>query len=306
MHLKCLNSELLKAEAQRLGFSHCQMAPAEPVPEEVQACYRQWLDEGRQADMHYLERYPLMRFNPCQLVQGVKTVVSLALSYHPGSLPTQKGLAWYAQGMDYHLVIRGKLQKLMQSLGLAGSGFTDTAPVLEKYWAWRCGLGFLGRHTQLVIPHLGSAFFLGELFLREESDHYDSPLTPSFFSNLCGDCHRCEQACPSGAISASRIDASRCLSYLTIENRGALPTWSQSLLGECFYGCDRCLRSCPHLQSDGQPPIPEFRASDQLLSMSPADWQSLVPVRYSQLFRHSAVKRAKYASLMRNIKAALG
>ena len=210
-----LNSADVKAKAHSLGFSHVGFAPAEPVPEEVVARYEQWLREGRQGDMAYMEKHVTLRRDPRLLLSGAKTVVSLAMSYHPGGSPTQPALAWYAQGRDYHDVIRERLKQLMERCfpqthpqplpcreggsyndspcssesiyspsckGGAGGGSTsyricvDTAPIFEKYWAWRCGLGWIGRHTQLVIPHEGSAFFLAELLLTAEADHYDNPI----------------------------------------------------------------------------------------------------------------------------------
>ncbi len=296
-----IDTAALRAEAQRLGFLRVGFAPAEPVPEDVRQHYLRFLRQGHHAGMAYLERHVSQRFDPRLLLPDVRTIVSLALSYHPGPLPTQSGLSWYAQGLDYHLVLRRRLQTLMSTLHLTGRAFVDTAPVMERYWAWRCGLGFRGRNTQMVIPHVGSAFFIGTLFLLEEADHYDSPLTSSFFTDLCGTCHRCEEACPTGAITNSEMDARRCLSYLTIEHRGDLPKWAKPHVKDCFYGCDRCLRSCPHLCTPDEPCIEEFRTSPQLLSMSHTDWQSLTPEQYSLLFRHSAVRRAKYEGLLRNI-----
>ncbi|MCD8266974.1 MAG: tRNA epoxyqueuosine(34) reductase QueG [Prevotellaceae bacterium] len=300
----CFRRDELKAVAQSLGFSHCGVCPAEDVPAEVRQLFGEWLHDGRHARMGYLERHTEERFSPSLLVAGTKAIISLAISYNPGSLPTQEALAWYAQGTDYHTVLRKKLLKLMQSLGLEGRAFTDTAPVLEKYWAWRCGLGFIGRHTQLVIPGFGSAYFLAEIFVNQQCDSYDSPINPSFLSDECGSCRLCEEACPTGAIANHCLDARRCLSYLTIEHRGELPPWAGRHLQKCFYGCDRCLRACPHLRAEKIQISFEFRASDRLLAMTESDWLSLSRERYGQLFRGSAVRRAKYEGLRRNIAAA--
>ena len=173
---------------------------------------------------------------------------------------------------------------------------------MEKYWAWRCGLGWIGRNRQLVVPHQGSAFFLAEILLTCEADHYDEPLYDNPLFTGCGACRRCLQACPTGALSEEGLDARRCLSYLTIEHRGALPADVRPLLDECFYGCDRCLRACPHLSKAQGTPVEEFRPSEELLQMTDEDWQRLTPEQYRQLFRGSAVKRAKYEGLMRNIR----
>lgn len=302
-----LHSEQLKAEAQRLGFLRCGLAPAHDLPPEVQARYAGWLARGAHADMRYLERHAEQRARPSLLVPGVRTIVSLALSYHPAGGPTQPALAWYAQGQDYHDVMKRRMRQLMEALGLTtGRCFADTAPVAEKYWAWRCGLGFVGRNTQVVIPRLGSAFFLGELFLQEEADRYDEPLTPSFFHHRCGTCRRCVEACPTRALGpeGGTLEAARCLSYLSIEHRGPLPSWAKPHFTPCFYGCDRCLRACPHLHAPQAAPLPEFLPSPQLLAMRPAQWQTLTPEQYRLLFKGSAVKRAKFDGLTRNIRAA--
>ncbi len=304
MSSSCFRRDELKAEARSLGFLHCGVCPVENVPDEVRQLFLKWLQEGRQAQMSYLERHCEERFSPSLLVPETKAVISLAISYNPGSLPTQEVLAWYAQGADYHTVVRAKLHELMKSLGLQGRAFTDTAPVLEKYWAWRCGLGFIGRHTQLVIPSFGSAYFLAEIFVTQQCDSYDTPITPSFLSDECGSCRLCEEACPTGAIANRCLDARKCLSYLTIEHRGDLPQWTGKHLKKCFYGCDRCLRACPHLCAEKVPISAEFRAKDCLLEMTESEWRTLSREKYQQLFQGSAVKRAKYEGLRRNISAA--
>lgn len=295
-----LQSEQLKAEALRLGFSHCGVAPAEPVEESFMSHFERWLAQGRQAEMHYMEGNMALRRDPRLLWDGAKTVVSFAMSYNPGHEQTQPAIAWYAQGRDYHDVIRQRLRILLQVLGIEGRICVDTAPVMEKYWAWRCGLGWIGRHTQLVIPHEGSAFFLAELLLTQEVDQYDQPRYPHPYHSGCGQCHRCQDVCPTQALSDDGMDARRCISYLTIEHRGPLPESVKPHLAECFYGCDRCLRACPHLSHDATP-VDDFRPSAELLSMKEGDWTHLSLLQYQSLFRGSAVKRAKYDGLMRNI-----
>ena len=328
-----LNSKQLKAEALRLGFHACGLAPAGPVDEAFMAHYENWLRQGRQGEMHYMENHLDLRRDPRLLLPGAQTVVSLAMSYNPGKADTQKSIAWYAQGKDYHDVLRERLGALVSRLSpspLPPESFricVDTAPVMEKYWAWRCGLGWIGRHTQLVIPRRGSAFFLAEILTTLEADEYTPPPSPSpspsqgggngnamptsnYLPSLggagggcsCGRCRRCLDACPTRALSDEGIDARRCLSYLTIEHRGELPPWAKPHLSECFYGCDRCLRACPHMRADTPSDADEeFRPSAELLAMTPEQWQTLTPEHYRQLFRGSAVKRAKYEGLMRNI-----
>lgn len=300
-----IDTQALKAEALRLGFSAVGFSPAEAVDPHVRQAYEDWLAQGHQAGMRYLENYPDLRFNPTHLVPGAHTVVSLALCYHPGHRPTQPALAWYAQGKDYHDVMKRLMLQLLERFALTGRACCDSAPVLDRYWAWRGGLGFIGRHTLLVIPRQGSAFFLGELIVEQEADRYDTPLTPTYFDNLCGQCRRCLDACPTRAISAGRpMVAGRCLSYQTIEHRGPMAEGVGKHLTPCFYGCDRCTRACPHLHQPERPILPELSPSEALMRMKAEDWNSLTEEHYRTLFRGSAVKRAKYEGLMRNIRAA--
>lgn len=300
-----IDTQALKAEALRLGFSAVGFSVAEPVDARVKQTYQTWLAKGYQADMHYLENYPDMRFNPTLLVPGAHTVISLALCYHPGTRPTQPAIAWYAQGRDYHDVMKQLLQQFVERFGLTGRCFCDSAPVLDRYWAWRGGLGFIGKHTQLVIPRLGSTFFLGEMIVEQEADHYDTPLTPAYSDNLCGQCRRCLDACPTRAISADRpMVAERCLSYQTIEHHGPMTEGVGKHLTPCFYGCDRCTKACPHLHAPSHPIRSELRPTEELLKMKAGDWKDLTIEQYRTLFRGSAVKRAKYEGLMRNIQAA--
>lgn len=200
-----LSATQIKAEAASLGFSACGLAPAGPVAPQHAAFFKRWLGEGRQAGMAYMEGHEAKRLDPRLLVEGCRTVVSVALNYHPSTpIPDHKlQIAWYAYGKDYHDIMRQKLNGLLEALRhstpegtLQGRAFCDTAPVLERYWAWRCGLGWIGRHTQLVIPRAGSAFFLGELMLNLPADAYDTP----FPTDRCGTCRRCIEACPTHAL----------------------------------------------------------------------------------------------------------
>lgn len=244
--------------------------------------------------MDYMAGHMDMRLDPRLLVEGVKTIVSVAMNY----LPPQRaaGISLYAQGRDYHDVMRERLKMLMEEIGGTGRVFVDTAPVLERYWAWRSGLGWIGRNHQLIIPGQGSTCFLGELFLTEEADNYDTSLPGG-----CGDCLRCVDACPTGALTKEGMDARQCLSYLTIEHRGALPKGTQ--LKETFYGCDRCQEVCPHLRGACPTAETAYFPSETLLAMTPEDWRGLTVEQYRELFRGSAVKRAKFEGLKRNLDA---
>jgi epoxyqueuosine reductase len=300
----------IKKSALRVGFSFCGVAAASEVDADEQQRYLRWLHNGNHDEMHYLENHIEKRFHPERLVEGCRTIVSVALNYYPPQqIPEEEyQLAWYAYGTDYHLLVKEKLQQMVEELRpwLGDTApqvrvFCDTAPVLERYWAWKAGLGWRGKNDQLIIPGAGSTYFLGELFLPLTSE-YDTPLP-----DRCGNCRRCVESCPAHAINEDRtVDARRCLSCQTIEHRGPLAESVKGALGNRIYGCDVCQRVCPYLRFAVPTPEVRFHARPELLAMKCADWQSLTPEEYRELFRKSAVKRAKYEGLMRNIEAVSG
>lgn len=301
-----LPSEQIKAEALRLGFSACGLAPAEAVDEETSHAFRQWLADGCQGEMAYMQNYEDKRLDPRLLVEDAHTVISVALNYYPKVKLPADGyqIAWYAYGKDYHDVMKAKLHTLLKFIedeyGATGRAFCDTAPVLERYWAWRAGLGWIGKNTQLILPHAGSSFFLGEIIIDKCADLYDTPL-----ENHCGTCTRCLNACPTKALEAPfRLNSAKCLSYLTIEYRGELSPDTGQKMGKTIYGCDECQRACPYTRFASPSLLPEFQPSSALLSMQKEDWHALTEEQYRALFKGSAVKRAKYQGLLRNIKAA--
>ena len=299
----------IKAEAKNLGFFACGIAKADAVDQDVVTSYKKWIGEGGHATMAYLENYPDKRFDPRLLMDGLKSIVSVALNYAPANtLPEgEPQFAVYALGKDYHDVVKNKLRQLAETLGFDEyRAFCDSAPVLERYWAVKAGLGWTGRNHQLIIPHAGSMFFLGELFLPVDLE-YDEPM-PS----RCGKCHACVDACPTHALSfvddtsaKTRFDARSCLSYQTIENRGDIPTDLSEKMGDTIYGCDRCQTACPWNRFSQPNDTPELQPTDELLHMKREDWLSLTEDDYRRLFKGSAVKRAKYSGLMRNIHEAL-
>lgn len=303
----------IKAEASRLGFFVCGFARAEPVSEAMRRHYLGWLADGRNADMAYLGNNLDKRFDPRLLMPGVKTIVVVAQNYFPARrLPEgEPQIADYALGLDYHDIVKQKLRQLAVTVGIADyRAFVDTAPVLERYWAVRAGLGWIGKNQQLIIPHAGSEFFLGELFVTVELPP-DEPLP-----NRCGTCHRCVDACPTHALSLpatcvegygdiTRFDARLCLSYQTIENRGELTVDAKAAMGDTFYGCDRCQRACPWNRFAKPSTEPLLQPREELLAMTRQKWENLTEEDYRRLFKGSAVKRAKYEGLMRNINACL-
>ena len=297
-------SEQIKAEAKNLGFSACGIARAEPVDAPTADDFRQWIARGGHAGMDYMERHTDMRLDPRLLMPGVKSIISVAFNYAPRErIPKgEPQLAVYAYGQDYHDVVRQRLHQLAAAMGITQyRAFCDSAPVLERYWAVQAGLGWQGRNQQLIIPHAGSMFFLGELFVEEECDHYDHPM-PS----RCGRCHACIDACPTGAITLDekacpQFDAHRCLSYQTSENRGDIPSDIAAKMGNTIYGCDRCQDACPWNRFATPTEEPLFQPKPELMMMTRERWSSLTIEEYRALFKGSAVKRAKYEGLMRNI-----
>ena len=311
----------IKAEAQRLGFFACGIAKAAPVEENVAEAYRKWLENGEEASMAYMTNYLEKRLNPALLVPGVRSIVSLAMNYAPAQqLPEgEYQLAAYALGQDYHDLMKQRLRELAVNIGAptelfqkgkkpqsadekeeTGWGvFCDTAPVLERYWAQKAGLGWVGRNHQLIIPHAGSMFFLGEVFLPFAVDVYDMPM-----QSRCGSCHRCIDACPTHTIIPDEdFHADRCLSYQLIENRGELSDEAKAAMGDTIYGCDRCQTACPWNRFATPNTEPALQPKPELLSMSKEAWHNLSVEDYRRLFKGSAVKRVKFDGLKRNIDA---
>ena len=297
----------IKAEARSLGFFTCGIARAEAVDSDTAEGYRRWIADGHHASMQYLADNIEKRLDPRLLMEGVKSIVCVALSYAPAErMPAdQYQIACYAYGKDYHDVMKQKLHALAAACGISNyRAFCDTAPVLERYWAQRAGLGWIGRNRQLIIPHAGSMFFLGELFLTEELE-YDTPAR-----NRCGRCHACIDACPTQALIPnesflnshfSLLNSNKCLSYLTIEHRGPIPN-SSFLIPNSIYGCDRCQDACPWNRFAVPTTEQAFHPSPALMAMTKEAWHNLTIEQYRTLFRGSAVKRAKYEGLMRNIR----
>lgn len=304
MSLVCCKADI-KAEAFRLGFAACGLAPANALPAAQSTYLKEWLHKGYHANMTYLANHLEKRCNPQLLVEGTRTVISVALNYYPTQLlkNDQYQFAWYAYGHDYHEVMRQKLTALLQYVKehFAASGrlFCDTAPVLERYWAWQAGLGFIGKHTQLIIPQAGSCFFLGELFIDLEADSYDHPQ-----ANRCGTCTQCLEACPTHALEHPQLlNAHKCLSYLTIENRAEIPAELSTSLGNKIYGCDECQKACPWNRLSVPTNVPQLQPSEAFMNMQKSHWHTLTEQQYLDLFKDSAVQRATYEGLMRNIAA---
>ncbi len=302
-----ITSQKIKEEATRLGFSACGIARVEPVEEEMKRLDT-WLAKGYQAGMAYLANHREIRRDPQGLVEGARSIISVALNYYPACKrdPDQPHIAYYAYGQDYHVVVKEKLRQLWQYVvrnlpeetAEEARVFTDSAPLLERYWAWKAGLGWIGKNTQLILPGKGSFFFLGEIVTTWEADAYDEPV-PS----RCGNCDRCLRACPTGALEkAFTLNANHCLSYLTIENREDIPPREAQLLGDRLYGGDTCPLVCPWNRFAQPTQEAAFQPSEALLRLQKEDLKMFTKDDYSRIFAKSAVKRAKYEGLLRTIK----
>lgn len=293
-------------KAEQMGFDACGIARATALEEES-AHVEQWLEGEREGEMGYLTRNKEKRYDPRLLVEGTRSVVTVLYNYFPKQ---QIGdgehfkIAKYAYGTDYHDVLKRKLRQLLERIETQTGKldgvrvFTDSAPVLDRAWAVRCGLGFIGKNTTLIHPKKGSFFFIGHLFLPLELEETGNPM-----SNRCGRCTKCLDACPTGALEAPfRIDARKCLSYLTIEYKGSLEGHDPKTFKGWMYGCDICQDVCPYNRFSLPNKEPEFQPSEQPLNMKENDWKNLTKADFDALFKHSAMQRAGFEGLKRNIE----
>lgn len=299
------HTRIIKQKAADLGFFYCGISKATFLEEEARKL-ETWLHKGYHGKMSYMENHFDKRVDPRLLVDGAKSVVSLLLNYFPDEEqedPEAPKLSKYAYGADYHEVIKTKLRALMDyvhtEIGeVSGRVFVDSAPVLDKAWAKKSGLGWVGKNTNLIHPKHGSFFFIAELILDLELQP-DGPM-----KDYCGTCTRCIDACPTEAIVEPYVvDGSKCISYLTIELKDAiLPNEFAGKMDNWMFGCDICQDVCPWNRFSKPHTEAAFQPHESLLKMSKADWADLSEEVFRDLFRHSAVKRTKFAGLQRNIK----
>ena len=298
-------SDWIVREAGRLGFDACGISHATWLEEES-VHVEQWLEGQREGEMGYLTRNKEKRYDPRLLVEGTRSIVTVLYNYFPkhqiGNTCKFK-IAKYAYGADYHDVLKRKLRQLLghieNQVGKMENCriFVDSAPVLDRAWAVRSGLGFIGKNTSLIHPKKGSFFFIGHLFLPT-----DLTATGHALTNRCGRCTRCIDACPTGALEAPfRIDARKCISYLTIEHKGNLDLLDHNLFNGWMYGCDICQDVCPYNRFSLPNNEPDFQPSEALVAMREEDWTRLNPNGFEALFKHSAVKRVGFEGLKRNI-----
>jgi epoxyqueuosine reductase len=296
-------SKLIKQEAQRLGFLACGISRAGFLEEEAPRL-EQWLDRNYQGEMAYMANHFDKRLDPTKLVDGAKSVVTVLLNYFPKETqqdPTAPKISKYAYGQDYHHVIKGKLRQLTEFIQseigeVNGRAFVDSAPVMDKAWAVRSGLGWMGKHTNVIRPREGSFFFIGELILDLELEP-DAPM-----QDHCGTCTRCIDACPTDAIVQPYVvDGSKCISYFTIELKDAIPTAMKGQFDNWAFGCDICQDVCPWNRFAKPHTEPAFDPHPDMLGMTARDWHELTEDVFMKVFQKSAVKRAKYVGLKRNL-----
>jgi epoxyqueuosine reductase len=301
---KTAQTRLIKRLADELGFAYCGISRAGFLETEAFQLDL-WLRRNMYGDMAYMADNFDMRVDPRLLMPEAKSVLSLMYNYYPQPTPAPKSkfiISKYAHGRDYHRVISKKLNRLIdriqKELGeVSARACVDSAPVMEKAWAVRSGLGWIGKHTNLLTSRAGSFFFLSEILLDIELE-YDRPT-----ADHCGKCRRCIDACPTGAIVEPYVlDAAKCISYLTIELKEAIPKKLTGKYKGWVFGCDICQDVCPFNRFSKPHREPEFTPLAELFAMTDYEWRTLTEERYQKLFRGSAVKRAKYEGLMRNIR----
>jgi epoxyqueuosine reductase len=299
------HTQQIRSFVRELGFDFCGIARAQQLDEDARRL-EQWLNKGLHGNMQYMENYFDLRIDPTKLVPGAKSVITVLLNYFPQQTqqPGTPNISKYAYGKDYHEVIKSKLHALLAMINehigeVHGRGFVDSAPVLERSWAQRSGLGWIGKNGNLLTKTQGSFFFIATLIVDLELE-YDDP----FAKDYCGSCRKCIDACPTGAITDSKvINGSQCISYYTIELKDMLlPDDKKGQFADWMFGCDVCQDVCPWNRFAKPTRETEFAPIPEILNFTTKEWESLSEEAFKQIFRHSPMKRAKYQGIQRNIK----
>ncbi len=304
MKINNRQKEQIRQKALSLGFNNIGFARADFLEEEA-GRLELWLKDGYHGKMTYMENHFDKRLDPRLLVPGAKSVISLSFNYFPKQKQPENTykIAKYAYGKDYHFILRDKLRKLIDFIDtniatVEGRVFTDSAPVLERVWARRAGIGWEGKHSLIIQKNKGSFFFLAEIISNLDFETYDTP----FPTGHCGSCTKCIDACPTEAILDNKmINANRCISYLTIELRDELPADMRSKFDDWIFGCDVCQDVCPWNKFSLPHNEPTFDPHPDLLQMTKQDWEEITETVFRDIFKKSAVKRTKYSGLKRNI-----
>ena len=295
-------SQFIKTESKRLGFLSCGISKAGFLEEEALR-FEHWLNSQMNGQMSYMENNFDKRLNPTLLVDDAKSVVSLLLNYYPSEIQNEESykISKYAYGQDYHSVIKEKLKELLFSIQsnigeVSGRAFVDSAPVLDKAWAAKSGLGWIGKNSNLLTQKVGSFYFIAELIIDLDLE-YDHATT-----NHCGSCTACLDACPTQAIVAPYVvDGSKCISYFTIELKENLPSEMKGKFDDWAFGCDVCQDVCPWNKFSKPHAEPLFNASPEILSYTKKDWDEITEETFKAVFKNSPLKRAKFDGLKRNI-----
>ncbi|MBY0348707.1 MAG: tRNA epoxyqueuosine(34) reductase QueG [Hydrotalea flava] len=304
-HLTDRNTSIVKQTAQKLWFDYCGIAKAEQLEEDAKKL-EAWLNKGMHGTMQYMENYFDMRTDPRKLVPGAKSVITLLKNYFPAQQQKNNTpkIARYAYGKDYHLVIKQQLNEFLASISntigaIAGRGFVDSAPVLERAWAQKSGLGWIGKNGNLIHPKAGSFYFIATLITDLELN-YDNPLTKDY----CGTCTKCLDACPTDAILPNKtINGSQCISYFTIELKEMMiPETQKGKFNNWMFGCDICQEVCPWNRFSQPHNEPAFSPIPEILELSTQEWMHLSEAAFNQIFKHSPLKRSKYKGIQRNLR----
>lgn len=298
-------TKIIKEKAKRLGFEYCGIAKATRLDDDAKRL-EHWLNKGMHGSMQYMENYFDLRIDPSKLVPGAKSVITLLMNYYPSTRQQADApkIAKYAYGKDYHDVIRGKLKQLIVELkkeigDFNGRGFVDSAPVLERTWAHKSGLGWIGKNGNLINKSSGSFYFIATLIVDIELV-YDDPLVKDY----CGNCTRCIDNCPTEAILPDKvIDGSKCISYFTIELKDALlPETLKDSFDNWLFGCDVCQDVCPWNRFTKPNNEIDFTPIPAVLNFSNADWEELTEESFKTIFKDSPIKRTKFAGIKRNLQ----
>lgn len=295
-------TELIKNEAKRLGFISCGISRAEFLEDEAPRLEK-WLKMKMNGEMKYMENYFEKRLDPTKLVDDAKSIISLTYNYYPEDLQNKEApkVSKYAYGMDYHYVIKEKLNFFLTFIkdkigDVHGRAFVDSAPILEKAWAAKSGIGWVGKNSNLITKQVGSFYFLAELIVDLDLD-YDT-----IESDHCGQCTACIDSCPTEAITEPYVvDGSKCISYFTIELKENIPQEFKGKFDDWVFGCDICQDVCPWNKFSKPHKEPLFQSSSELMKMSRDEWNEITEETFNKIFKNSAVKRTGYKGLTRNL-----
>lgn len=296
------HTQLVKALALHHGFDYCGIARAQPLSEDAKRLEK-WLQQGMHGNMKYMENNFDLRVDPTKLVPGARSVITLLKNYYPLQIASDK-ISKYAYGKDYHEVIKSSLKNLMLELQekigqFTGRGFVDSAPVLERSWAQKSGLGWIGRNGNLITKQNGSFFFIAT-FIVDIDLNYDDPLAKDF----CGSCSKCIDSCPTEAILPDKtINGSQCISYFTIELKDEIiPEEMKGKFQDWMFGCDICQDVCPWNRFSKPNTEEAFQPLPEILNFTTKDWEALSEEAFKKIFRHSPLSRAKFKGIQRNIR----